>query len=270
MTIEDNELVPLEERAERRNNSPDDVRPEPPKVFTGGHEVSYWGPMPEAYAEGIIEIHVHFGLGISGTSVTHDLCAVFYRAEHVSHVGNTRALAGDVGCGRGQQQRQVGQPMFVHVGKLVQYPEGVEGREPLPSCVRLQPLDDCLRNWRDAPDLVQPAAGGGFSGPLPLKELVAEAVNREHRAFGDVWGKWPASVVCEDKLVDEVIERGAEVEQTIPDDGAESSGGLFQGFDSEKLLTSLRLELGECSIRAFFEPPSDFCFQTLQVLERPI
>lgn len=47
----------------------------------------------------------------------------------------------------------VRQAVLILDGKLVELPERIVGG-PLPSIVRLQVLDDCLRAWMDAPEHV--------------------------------------------------------------------------------------------------------------------
>src|SRR4030042_73260 len=49
---------------------------------------------------------------------------------------------------------QMNVPMLVNVRHFMHKPQGVTCRV-FPSVVWLQPLHDCLRVWRDAPDLVQ-------------------------------------------------------------------------------------------------------------------
>ena len=74
--------------------------------------------------------------------------------------------------------------------------------------------------------------------------------------------------MCLRQLVDEVIERGAEVVQAVTEDEAELSGRLPEVCDPHKVLAALNVELGENSVRAYLCPTVNFVFQALQVVER--
>jgi hypothetical protein len=115
-----------------------------------------WRPLPEAYAKGKQGIHVRFRIEVlseSGGSrgIRRNLCAVFKRAQVDSDNAREVGCVRRVGVGLNSNLRDVRYSMFVHVGQLVELPEGVRCVF-IPLVVRLQPLDNRLRVWVDAPD----------------------------------------------------------------------------------------------------------------------
>ncbi len=86
--------------------------------------------------------------------------------------------------------------MFVHVGKLVELPEGVR-RERIPSVVRLQPFDDCLRVWVDAPDSLSAGARTHSLGAKDGKLRVSDELGRKRVAMAG-----------DDEIIDEIVEGG--------------------------------------------------------------
>ncbi len=141
----------------------------------------------------------------------------------------------------------------------MQYRQDVLGGILVPSVVRLQTLDDCLRLWVDAPDFI--TAFPGIHGPvdkdreLRLSEFVGQRADVEVR---------------NSQFVDEVVERGAEVMETVANNGGESRRHGFEEFEHKQLLAALRVEIGEETVGASFEPDSGFGFEALQVVERSI
>lgn len=82
-------------------------------------------------------------------------------------------------------QRQVRQSMLVDVGKLVEYPYKVMRRSDfVPSMVRLQAFDYCLRFWLDPRD---PAGPG-----ITVVPVGAFKEDRELYHPGDMLGKGAA------------------------------------------------------------------------------
>ena len=145
--------------------------------------------------------------------------------------------------------------MFVSVGELV---EGCK-TYALPSLVRLQVLDDSLRGWVDAPDHVF-----GFA-----RELLHTTEEGEGCTTSNIAGQ-AAPVVREGEFVGEIVEGGTEVVKAVANDEPEFGGRLLKDFGPGEILAALRIELGPKSVRAFFDPSSDFGFQALQVVERPL
>jgi hypothetical protein len=148
-------------------------------------------------------------------------------------------------------------PVLVGVGKLAEHPEPMV-RELVPSVVRLQTLDDCLRGWCDAPDLIH-----AF-----VQEVVSVFEDGELRIFSDALGQRVAPTGF-GKVIDEVVEGGPHVVQTLPDDKSEFGGRVFKDFNLYELVSSLRIEFCVNTVRAWFEPPTAFAFEALQVARGP-
>ena len=151
------------------------------------------------------------------------------------------------------------EPVFVLVGKLVKYPEN-EFMRLVPSRVRLQPLDDCSRAWMNAPN----HAFEGFRSILGIapehgERNVSLDTFRERLPF-----------VSDGEFVDEVIEGGAEVVQTVPDNGGEFGRHGLEDLDYEQLVAALKVSIMDQSVRLAFEPDGGFALKALHVVERPI
>jgi hypothetical protein len=82
-----------------------------------GHERGYWGPcLPEAYAQGPVEIHLHFRAGeVVNRTVAGNHCAVFNLADPMLDIGGSAAFDEEFGVFVGEQQHQEGQPVLVAV-----------------------------------------------------------------------------------------------------------------------------------------------------------
>lgn len=216
-----------------------------------------WGSLAETYQEGGCELHVHFRAGFVGGGVAGDWCAIFNRVEDWLDFVRNDAHRHDVTETRGGEPRRVGQPVRVDVGKLVELPQGIVP-EPLPSVVRLQPLDLCLRGWGDAPKRVLESA------------QVLSGEDGEHGFLREL-ARQPLPPVGGGKVEGEVVERSPQAMQTIPDDEAKVvSGWGVEDFDPKELLAGINVRFGPCSVRAFFLPGSNFGFKALQVVERPV
>lgn len=220
-----------------------------------------WSSLAETYAKGGIELHVHFRAGFVNGGIAGDWCAIFNRSEDWLDFVDSDTAEDDEGNGLGSEKGNVGQTVLVLDGKLVELPERVVGDVLLPSVVRLQPLDDCLRVWVDAP-----------KHAVQFFEVIV-ATRAEHRKLGvalGTFGQAPA-LVCQGQLKSEVVESGAKIVKAVSDDEAEFGGGwLLKDFDPKDLLAALNLGFRPNSIRAFFAPSVQFAFKTLQVVERPV
>lgn len=160
--------------------------------------------------------------------------------------------------------RRVGQPMLVLDVKLVELPEGV-GTEPVPSLVRLQPLDLCFGEWVDAP-------GHVVKFSQRLRSLGLGGVRGKDREPGsalDVVGQ-PPLCVRQRQLEGEVVEGASEVVETVPGDEAEAGGRRLDDLGPKELLSGLGVEFGPRSMRAFFAPGSRFRLKALQMVKRPV
>src|SRR5215213_3774671 len=112
-----------------------------------------WKPFPRYVAVDVsgCEVHVHFRACFVNGSIASDWCATFNSAEDWFHFDAHRD---DVTESGGSNHGRVRQTVLVDVGKLVELPKEIMP-ELLPSVVRLQPFDFCLRGWRDAPKHVK-------------------------------------------------------------------------------------------------------------------
>lgn len=123
----------------------------------------------------------------------------------------------------------MGQPVLVDVEKLVELPEGIVG-ELLPSVVRLQLLDSCLRSWVDTSDFVTAFARLHFpvtkDGELQqTRSVVRQGIDAN---------------VGDGKLVDQIVEGRTEVVEAVPDNQAQFvSGRRVEHFDPEEFLAAI-------------------------------
>ena len=255
--------MPGEERVhQRRENSVDDVVPYPAKGIAATPPRGY-RPLPEEYVEGQQGVHVHLRVeplsesGVTGR-IGRNLCAVFKRTQvdidgpgQVGRVGNVSPCA-DSHLGN------VRRSMLVHVGKLVQHPEGVR-RELIPSIVRLQSLDDCLRSWVDAPD---------FVATFPHQPVLVAKDGKLRPPIEGV-GQGAASVVRDREFVGEVVERGAEVVETVADDEAELWRDWIGESDVHELLAALTVDMTVVSVRVSVSPLTNLRLKTVQVAGGP-
>jgi hypothetical protein len=243
------------ERGEARQNLVHDV------VSDSRQNLKYIRPLGhrsfERYAELEIELHVHFSAwAVAVGTETEQFCATFHRSSRLLHSDFEAGVAADVGSSE-RKKRQVEQAMLVDVREFVKNPQGVTG-VVLPSVVRLQPLDFCLCAIRDVPD-----------SPLATPKALAILGYRELHPLGYGLRKW-SSLFSDGKCVNEAVEGGTEVVQTLADDGAKLDRWRVKGIDPESVLASLRVEFDVDAVRVSSQPPLDFDFQTFNVLECPM
>lgn len=221
---------------------------------------SFWPSLAEAYAEFGIEIHVHFRAGFVKGGVAGDFCAAFNRTplHEFDVVGGVVVAGGDEAEQPGREKDEVGQPMLVHVVKLVKPPEWIGLGEPNTSCVRLQPLDDCLGAWVDAPEHL-----------VEFRRVLLD-LDRKTGVRFDLAGYRSSLVTGDGEFENEVVEGAAEVVEAVPDDEAEFGGRRVEHFDAKDLLAAINIGFGPGSVRAFFDPGSNFGFKAVQVVERPV
>jgi hypothetical protein len=252
-----------EERGEQRHDSVDDValypsegvRATPP----GGTR-----PLPEEYVEGQQGVHVHLrvealregrGTGLVGC----DLCAVFKRTkidvDGSGQVGSVR----EVSPSADSDLRDMRRSMFVHVVKLTKHPEGVR-RVLIPSIVRLQSLDDCLRSWIDVPDFVTAFALRPFS----------VAKDRELGSSIEGVRQGATSLMPDSEFVGEIVEGRAEVVEAVPDDEAEACRDWFGEFDVSELLAALTVDMTDVSVSMSLSPLTNLRVKSVQVVGGPI
>ena len=228
-----------------------------PSIFDDGHALA------EAYAENRCEIHVHFRIGYTGGAVVSGYyCAVFNRTRRqpldVVRSDNSAEDGGMVDGPNQSELHEMGQTMLVGVRKFVQPPQGI-GSVILPSRVRLQSVDVCLRSWVDAPDFV-----------LAFPRVHRLSTENGELGVSDELVRRRVPVAGDNEFVNEVVKSRTEVVQAVSEDKREPSGRSFRLPNPEDILALLRIEFVNGSIRTRFLPPVDFGFETLQVLPRPI
>src|SRR5918998_37656 len=152
----------------------------------------------------------------------------------------------------------MGQSMLIHVVKLVEPPEGVGLGEPIPSRVRLQPLDHCFRTFVNAPEHL-----------LKFRSVLLD-LDRKTGVRFDVAGHRSSLVTGDGEFEDKVVEGTAEVVEAVSDNETKVGGRRTEHFDPKNLLTAINIGFGPGSVRAFFEPGSDFDFKAVQVIKRPV
>jgi hypothetical protein len=188
------------------------------RVGDRAHPERFGSAYVEAYVEGCVETHFHFRAGTVNGGILGDWCAAVKCVEQVFDlvdidvVRNEEREGGDV-----DEACRVGQSVLVLDRKLVELPQGV-GLEPVPSLVRLQPLDLCLREWGDAPrSAIEFGQRLGVLGDV-------FGQNREARVALDLTSQTPFPA-GKRQLEGEVVEGGSEVVDAVSGDKAEPSGG---------------------------------------------
>jgi hypothetical protein len=154
----------------------------------------------------------------------------------------------------------MGEAMLVQIRKSVELPEGSSRVLLLPSEVRLQLLDDCLRVWMDAPDHL----------PAFTRLEGFRSEDGEGQRFGTIFGQGINPGVSGGEFVDEIVEGGMEVVEAITNDEAKSGGRVLEDFEINTLLSALRVEFGDVTVRVFFDPSANIGVEALQVLPRPL
>ena len=220
-----------------------------------------WGTLAKRYVEGGCELHVHFRAGTVKGGIAGDWCAVFNRLEDWLDFVGSYTFGDEEPEGHSPEKQDMRQPVLVLNSKLVKLPQEVVGVEPLASVVRLQPLDNCLSGWVDAP-----------KHAIEFFEVLV-ATRAEDWECGvalDALRHFPA-IVRQSQLKGEIIERRAEVMETVANNKAEFGGGRrFEYFDPKELIAAINIEFGPSSVRVFVEPVVHFRFKALQVVERPV
>ena len=221
-------------------------------------------PLPEGYAEGQEGVHVHLRVealsksgGVGG--ISRNLCAVFVRADIDGNGAGKMRRVGEIGDGTDSHLRDVRHSMLIHIGKLVELPQGVR-RELISSIVRLHPLNDCLRFWIEAPDF--PPMLSGVHDSIPK--------DQELKSSGEAFGQRVNADVGESEIVDEVVEGGAEVVETVADNEAKLCRDWLGEFDVHELLTAFTIDMTDVSVRFSLSPLTNFRVKAVQVMGGPV
>jgi hypothetical protein len=221
-----------------------------------------WQTVAEAYGKQRAEVHVHFAVGYAGDRfVAGNYCAAFHRTRcplNLDAAENSEACV-IYDSARRKHQLEVGQAVLVYVGKTVNNPERV-ACTPIPSTVRLQHLDSCLRSWNRAPD---------FAFALTSKGPFVDA-DRKRRVVSDFIGERLSLVGSDGEFIGEVVESGADVVDAIAKHEGEASRRLLKDLNLNNILASIRIRFVDKTIWLSFAPPSPFVLHGLQVLPRPV
>jgi hypothetical protein len=179
----------------------------------------------------------------------------------------------------------------VKVAMLVDVPEFVENRKRLfgrilPTVKRLQRLDNCAKVWPDSPEATRylfprPTGPPVSPGDAPTTGAISlagvDGVNGEAdvspfatRSLSGYRGGRGVPV-GEGKLPDEVVERGAEVVDHIPDDGSPEFDRRFpEPFTVDDYLAGLQVIQGVEFVQvAIVDKRIDLLVQEAQVHIRP-
>ncbi len=247
-----------EERPERGHDRPIHMPQDKPKNLGRWSETPTREAVAESYVQGILEIHAHIRFKVRDSRVAGEFCAAFYRPEDEVRPTFPLALRHKLGRYRkeatGRKHYEMQKSVPVGPSKRMKHPEGVE-KESVPSMIRLQSLDDCLCGGR-APDLER----------LFREKLVSFREYGEGEVLLDLFGER----LREGEGVDEMIEGGAEVVDTLAGDETELGGRGLQEFDPNDLLAAMFLEIDGNEVGMGFDPSSDFGFQLMHVLLCPL
>lgn len=222
-----------------------------------------WASFAELYAEGGGTLHIHFRVASAEGRVTRNHCATFNRIPedlNVLAAGVSREIGAKEGDLFENAQSYMRKPVLVSVVEGAEYPQELA----VPSIVRLQSLDSCLYSWVDAPgyvlDFVQDLIA--FFGKDGERGVPRNATGQPFTPPGDG--------VVEGEFVGKVVESRPKVMEEVTDNEPPFVGRVPEIFGPDDVLAALEVRLGPNSVRAFFDPETDFGFQALQVLKRPL
>jgi hypothetical protein len=248
-----------------------------------------WRSLLERYAVGYVGFHVHLQ---NRASVRPDLlnapylCATFEWPRTIrlnkSERDFWREAQGFNASDTVEPDQERGE---VEVAMLVDVPEFVKNRKRvpvrfLPTVERLQALELCTQSWSDTPEAIRwlPTPGDAPTGGVSLAGV--EAVDRESDLSPPVVQVGPLAgndggrhvSIGESELPNEMIQRGAEVVNHVPDDGPPFlARRLDKGFTVDDYLASLRVVLGVNSVQIMLlDERLDALTEELQVYIRPL
>jgi hypothetical protein len=175
-------VSPLKVRGQRGNHHATDVHAQfgqDPCYWVTSHKGSLWG---ESYVQGRLYLHVHLSVWVDGMDSPDPTywCVSFHRsAETFDQSGtDTPNISEFPNLPEGARERRHGgveESVLVDAVKLMKDPEGIIS-ESVPSVVRLQSLDGCLRVWVPSTDLEEAAPRSGIPVGLGVvKELTSDA-----------------------------------------------------------------------------------------------
>jgi len=215
----------------------------------------------EDYLCSKVVIHVHASLRARvGQDNLRQYCSMQYRPALMEHFDGFKpcALCALDLWSKIKHSDEGGREhlMFIPIVEFVESPQGLA--QGIASVVRLQSLDDCLRGWRDAPDLLRsPASVSIFSYVLEDGEP-----RSAHEVVGEVVGE----------LGNQVVERTPEVMDGVSQEQGGVVGDRPSDVRHDLQLQSIpiSLELGIKSIRGVIDHGGDFVVERFQMLLRAV
>jgi hypothetical protein len=220
------------------------------------NDASFCGSVAERYDKGRLEIHLHTAaIAYTHAPIAGDFCLAFKRAEVAaglkqfhSSVWRNRRFCTSIDANRNQQFA-----VLVDVLKVLKQPERMRSRI-IPSVIRLQVVDDCLRSWANMLDLAFPPA----SKPI----FAFEDGERSLRHFRIR----QARLIGKRQRIDKMIQGRSEIVETIPDDLGNNRWRRTAEFSADDIIASVRVQIVGDRIRTSFNPPIDLRPEKLQVV----
>jgi hypothetical protein len=147
-----------------------------------------FGPGPEDYIDGRYGVHVHLSGRIKGLDPqAGDLCASFERTSMgfplAGQLRPVRLLVTDDSYAIEHRSGCEQEAVFVHDVEFLEAPEGIEPKA-VPTVVRLQRLDDCLRFGMPRPDLALPSLKQNSAHGAPSPPVLPPAFIPKDRELG--------------------------------------------------------------------------------------
>ncbi len=246
-------------RTELRENLSDDIVSNTSE--RGDDLAPFCGPILEGYVNNHIEIHLHANV-FRTRFVMEDFCLAFAGARTPDGFKPFRGKRSSIGRIDTQtfidgNERQQG-AVLVDIRQLIQKPQPITPKI-LPSVVRLQGTDDCLRTWMDAPDNAFAFLSIFLNAGAYRKTNLASNVVRERFSFKQLsQGK------------DQVVEDRSKIIEAIANKRRDLRRKGLKPFDADDIKSSIRVELIDEIISVVFTPPSQLRLQGFQVLIRSL
>lgn len=175
----------------------------------------------ERYKEFGLELHAHFFRVDNIGHVDDNICAISQYVRH-GQLANDFAIRHQRDfLTRTANGRQCQRSVFIDVHELVQHPEGMKLGVRLPGLVRLQTLNDRFRL-------------NGYATESIFLDLTDEPCWRQADWKHVFFDRSP--IVNENQLPHDMIERGAEVVQTLANDDAQTEFGGWEADCEAKMM----------------------------------
>ena len=184
----------------------------------------------EGYVSGDLMPHLHFYVSDERDIATNYFCAVYQRArgEYLPRVNH------ETGRKRRYRDRANGclndiqTAVLVDIAEVMQPPQGMTS-VVIPSMIRLQLLDDCLRVWPDAHDLVKPAPALGLPASIKSEESLLIAEDGELCTLKVT----SETYMMDSKRVGQVVQGRPETEQDIANQDAQAGRRSPEDFNAK-------------------------------------